>query len=698
MKVGILCSCPNPEPTIHHFAVTTENIFTEAEIIATLNRFKIIDDNCTFVKVLGKGGFGTVVQVWNTTLARAEAIKIITPSHSDDVSMKRFIREAQILSQLDHPNIVRVYRFGQFDEGRGAFIIMEFMDGKPLDEVVRKRGPLSAETFRRVFSQAANALEALRTHGIVHRDVKAANLILTGNDAGSSDITLVDFGLSKRNSGAGSIGEPQALTALGESVGTPGYMSPEQCRGLSVDVRSDIYSLGCVMYEAFTGSLPFVSDNFYELMMKHTIEQPTPVQVMRRDLNTPVDIAETIAQAMAKDPNDRFQTPAEIVEQLKSTERGATPIANVASAFLIRKKRSLVRSRLFVVLAIATGCISFLWLMFSVPTLREHGHAVGLSSISMYRKLLDLDATHELNKVTQTQPVVELCEAILKQNKKDELLDAAQIAYVLNTETQVATHTSKHHDEVMYGVAAIKHWRANNLYPFWPTLRIVLKGEEVLYCTDDLSRRKVVDLVAPLIDLHVKKLQGRIAEDEATDALYALARLYICVGDWKLADQLILQNKLSVSTAIYRQYALTDDAILELHRGHDDLVLHDLDRLRAYDSIPNRYEFPFLRFRASLGKGPKAANTAYTEAVRISATGAPDQCKLLLQAATGKWADCKSTLQKLHTPAPEAHFKSLCDWDLRKFSEMARKAGQADLANMALVEADRRASICRTLQ
>ncbi|MBK7746888.1 MAG: Non-specific serine/threonine protein kinase [Cyanobacteriota bacterium erpe_2018_sw_39hr_WHONDRS-SW48-000098_B_bin.30] len=275
----------------------------------------IIAERYQVEKVLGKGGMGMVYKGRHIYMNRAVAIKILHPEQSRDPAVvSRFRKEARSLCQFSHPNLVGVFDFGVMSTGE-PFMVMDYCDGQSLDKILHKTGKLSVKRGLFIFEQVCRALEAVHNQGIIHRDVKPSNILVGADDA----IKLVDFGLAKS---LGGLEHLIKLTCTGEVVGSPSYMSPEQCTGQELDHKSDIYSLGISMFEAFTGEMPFQADSFYELLNKHIRGTPSRDPFIKNNL--PRDLEEVIFRCLDKNPEGRFQSARELLQALESVEQSLT--------------------------------------------------------------------------------------------------------------------------------------------------------------------------------------------------------------------------------------------------------------------------------------------------------------------------------------------------------------------------------------
>ena len=266
-------------------------------------------------KLLGKGGMGAVYLALDAELNRPVALKVMLPRYAADArASERFRREARAAAAVKHDNVVTVYRVGQ-DERAGPFIAMEFLSGHPLDEYLRRKGRLTVPQALRVGAEAASGLAAAHALGLVHRDIKPANLWL---EAPNGRVKILDFGLARpvdANTFAGD------LTRTGQVVGTPAYMSPEQARGEAVDHRSDLFSLGVLLYQLCTGARPFDRGSLMANMIALGTEHPTPVRALNADV--PEALERVIHHLLEKEPAARPQSGSEVAAALRALERGA---------------------------------------------------------------------------------------------------------------------------------------------------------------------------------------------------------------------------------------------------------------------------------------------------------------------------------------------------------------------------------------
>jgi serine/threonine-protein kinase len=260
---------------------------------------------------------GSVYQADQPEMNRTVAIKILHPKLAGRKDLtSRFRREARAMSQLTHPNTARVFMYGELEEDGSLYIVMEYLEGRNLNQTVRKEGPMSMERAIPILVQVCDALQEAHQMGIVHRDLKPENIFLC-RQAGMVDFPKVlDFGLAKvteRQMKPGSM----ILTQEGMVFGTPEFMSPEQAQGRTLDARSDVYSLAVILYEAVTGKLPFSAKTAMEYIQKHVTEPIIPLNQRVAGRTFAPELEKILEKALAKNPGDRFQTAVEFATALR---------------------------------------------------------------------------------------------------------------------------------------------------------------------------------------------------------------------------------------------------------------------------------------------------------------------------------------------------------------------------------------------
>src|SRR6058998_347443 len=267
----------------------------------------LFDGRYRILRKLGTGGMANVYLAEDEVLGRRVAIKILNDRHAgDDQFVERFRREAKNAASLSHPNIVSIYDRG---EAEGTYYIaMEYLDGRSLKELIVARGPAPIHLAVDYARQILAAIRFAHRHGIVHRDIKPHNVLVDGEGR----LKVTDFGIARAG--------VSQMTEAGSIIGTAQYLSPEQARGAPVDQRSDLYSMGIVLYEMLTGQVPFTGESPVEIAMKHLSDPPRPPSLLRPDI--PPDLDMVVLRALAKSPEDRFQTAEEMDAELGRVASG----------------------------------------------------------------------------------------------------------------------------------------------------------------------------------------------------------------------------------------------------------------------------------------------------------------------------------------------------------------------------------------
>jgi serine/threonine-protein kinase len=269
---------------------------------------QVVADRYHILKKLGEGGMGAVYLGEHVKMGRKSAIKVMAAAMSQDPdAISRFNREAANASRISHPNVCQIYDFGETPEGL-IYLAMEFIEGQSLKDVIEAAGALPPHRAGHILRQAADALQAAHDLGIVHRDIKPDNIMVVPGRDGSDVVKVVDFGIARA---VGGDDTGQKVTKTGLVVGTPEYMSPEQLSGDKLDGRSDIYSLGLVLYRMLTGTLPFEADSAQEVMIKRLTDEPMPLEQARPDLVFPPKLQLVLNTALARTPGERYQNAAE---------------------------------------------------------------------------------------------------------------------------------------------------------------------------------------------------------------------------------------------------------------------------------------------------------------------------------------------------------------------------------------------------
>jgi serine/threonine-protein kinase len=330
------CATPFPSPKEIPVTKTLEKSIQELLGGTTFaGRYQIIEE-------LGRGGMGVVYKAQDTKLKRTVALKFLPPelTHISEIK-ERFVREAQAAAALDHPNICTVYEFDEAEEK--TFISMAYIEGQSLKKKIESE-ELELDEALRIATQVAEGLQEAHKKGIVHRDIKSANIMVT--EKGESKI--MDFGLARVAGGT-------LVTKDGTTMGTVAYMSPEQARGEEVDHRTDIWSLGVVLYEMFSGQLPFKGE--HDQAVVYSILNKKPKSITELKASIPMSIEQVVSKALEKNPDERYQQIEDLLEDLRSISEGIVPEGvrvRLRKAKLLRRKRAILYAGVACVLVIMT--------------------------------------------------------------------------------------------------------------------------------------------------------------------------------------------------------------------------------------------------------------------------------------------------------------------------------------------------------
>ncbi len=349
--------CAAPLPSSKEIPIT-KTLITPAERLqkgsTIAGRYKIIEE-------LGRGGMGVVYKAEDTKLKRTVALKFLPPelTHISEVK-ERFMREAQAAAALDHPNICTVHEFDEAEEK--PFISMAYIEGQSLKKKIES-GPLELDEALRIATQVAEGLHEAHKKGVVHRDIKSSNIMVTEQDHAK----IMDFGLARVAGGT-------LVTKEGTTMGTIAYMSPEQARGEEVNHRTDIWSLGVVLYEMISGQLPFKGEHDQSVMYSILNEEPEPITNLTSD--TPMAIEQVVGKALEKNPDERYQHTEELLEDLRSISEGIEPEgirARLWKAKLLRRKKAFLYA----------GIAGFLVIMTVIALSLFTGRAKAIDSIAV---------------------------------------------------------------------------------------------------------------------------------------------------------------------------------------------------------------------------------------------------------------------------------------------------------------------------
>lgn len=256
---------------------------------------------------IGRGAFGTVYRCYDTATSRLVALKILNDESNADATLKhRLRREAKLMAEMHTPHVARIYEFGESSDGR-AYLAMELLEGRELNQVTKEQGPLPPDRVIHLVSQILAAVGEAHALGVVHRDLKPPNIFLIRTIDGTDFVKVLDFGIAKITGTPGGLSESARLTMHGKILGTPAYMSPEQCRGEASSIASDFYSIGIMAYEMLTGAVPFHDENPVQILIQHNTREPKPLPfALARSA-----LGRAVMRALEKLPEHRFRTAEE---------------------------------------------------------------------------------------------------------------------------------------------------------------------------------------------------------------------------------------------------------------------------------------------------------------------------------------------------------------------------------------------------
>lgn len=278
---------------------------------------QILNDRYELIDCVGRGAMGFVYKATDQTNGEIVALKIMRPELAqNELAVKRLMREVAVVSSLSNTHLGQVHGYGQEKSG-APYLVMEFVEGQNLAEVIKRGGTLKVDRAIEIFTQICSGLMCAHANGIIHRDLKPSNVIVQHKQSGQDRAVIVDFGFARILRDAT---DTVRLTQEGEAFGSPAYMSPEQCLGEELDVRSDIYSFGCLMYETLTGAPPLVGDNVLATVAKQVRE--TPVSMRSHDPTISEDIDDIVLKCLSKEPVLRYQKTSDLRADLEKITQG----------------------------------------------------------------------------------------------------------------------------------------------------------------------------------------------------------------------------------------------------------------------------------------------------------------------------------------------------------------------------------------
>lgn len=426
----------------------------------------VIDGRYLIEQNVGVGGWATVYAAKDTKLDRKVAVKILHAFWKEsEEQMKAFRRETKLAASLFHPNLATVFDCGILSNGQ-PYLVMEFLRGKSLYHILEQEGRLSVKRTVALVSPICDALDFAHERGVIHRDLKPANILVTDNET----VKVVDFGLAAWSDAS------HSLTTGGEIVGTPQFMSPEQCQGEPTDGRSDIYSLGVIMYNMLSGAKPFQGRTIFEAIAEHIYQEPKPLSAAAPNTYFPPTVHDAVMRCLAKKPADRFPTCHELKDALQYGSRPESlqqtgPPAKSSKSGSVNQRPQPVDAE--------GGKASRSWLKIGIPGLlampviafaavhlgnqhtvnTEHGTAAGglqvskpkqsRSSIEKHEVAQNNSAVHEVNENSDTPEKIALADTIEKIEKTEDVRKTRTktAAIVQPTSGTKTLHETAHHEE-----------------------------------------------------------------------------------------------------------------------------------------------------------------------------------------------------------------------------------------------------------
>jgi serine/threonine protein kinase len=493
----------------------------------------LFDDKFEIVSEIGHGGMGRVYKAVQKSLDRTVALKIISEANVDAVARGRMEREAIALSELKHEAILSVYGYGVSE--LGPYLVLEFVDGITLQDKLSD-GPLPVALVLDLILQLADGLAYAHRQGIIHRDLKPENVMITDSANGDGpQVKLIDLGLARLTPESGR--SQQKLTKTGFMVGTSHYMSPEECLGGSADQRSDIYSMGLILYECLTGRSPYGDKAGLSVLYAHLNEEPA-LLCFSMGADEPPGLQSVISRLLAKNPNDRYQTVDEFIEDLKLVRNGrggelssplnSSPQVHAANAAVPKRSKSN-KTRLLISLTAIGVTASCALVPAGLTYLKSHTDKPQQTSLEMYNSVI---RRFRLNGRTAAPADVEFCAQVLERDKIDRQLSARHRFDLLTQYILSSTdyEVSRKYVQDALSIAAAERIADPNVCAVADSyawlIHHSLGGARRNNCIAALEKV----LSAPYLD--------EVEIQHRDEVRYHLARLYFGAGDKKRAAQM----------------------------------------------------------------------------------------------------------------------------------------------------------------
>ncbi|CAN5399305.1 hypothetical protein BH10CYA1_BH10CYA1_00240 [soil metagenome] len=436
------CSCGETDPskpfgnvkivqTETKPAVSTNSESKKPELPADPNVGRKIADRYELLGVIGEGGMSTVYRVNDIVLDKTLALKMLRKEFAlNETSIKRFEQEARAVRSLTHPHLATVYDHGRTEDG-SPYLVMDYIEGDSLSQLLKKEIFLDIPRALAISLQICTAVSYAHEHGVIHRDLKPDNIILTNAGTDFDFVKLIDFGIAKLESDSGLT--TQRVTQTGEIFGSPLYMSPEQCMGYPLDVRSDVYSLGCVMYELVTGKPPLAGENPVQTIFKHLNEMPAPLSIEFKQLNIPRGFEVLVMKSLQKKPENRYQTVDELRRDLKLVWLGkdlGKSSSKAKSDVPFYKSRNVLYVVATAAIVYAVGASVLLWQQMNAAKVKPEPQNSSLISISNLAQNDYRNGTQAKAPATNDESVLANLAPTLQLEQEQERFKTSQPAKI----------------------------------------------------------------------------------------------------------------------------------------------------------------------------------------------------------------------------------------------------------------------------
>lgn len=490
-----------------------------------------------FIEAVGSGGMSVIFKARSKATREIVAIKMLQSHLLDDLAVDRFEQEAKAAAKMRHPNVIGVRDFGVTEHGQ-PYMVMDFIDGLTLADLIEFRKTIPLPEALDIFQQVCDALDHAHDSGVLHRDLKPSNVMLVGEE-GDYHARLVDFGVAKIIDSGDTVAKQ--LTRTGEVVGSPMYMSPEQCLGKPLDARSDIYSLGCILYEMLTGTPPHVGESAVETMFKHLNDTPVSLQEACPNVVIPDAVEEFVMKLLAPKRKDRYQDMSQVKAKLRSIQAGALGRKDKVDRglqlreFLAKLDRPTLATASGALLAvIGLGCLLSSKVTFDQAEAMKH-------SATMSRRAPD--PTGERERALENERAA-LIKQRIKLQRPEDYTDRDIDEWVVHTNpASLDLNHSQITDMSIPSIVAIKGLQSLNLHGTKisriglrqlanaPTLR-ELSLESTKSSPSDLS------LVADIKTLTTLNLERTNTDDSTLEAIAKLPRLHrLILRDCPITDK-----------------------------------------------------------------------------------------------------------------------------------------------------------------